>query len=595
MKNFLRINRLYLGILVNQSKMFFLYRLLLIGLNSLSAVALVVFPNFFFDAITEKGNFTQAIVILLGYLFYTIVNATIVNLLNSLIGIINEDVKYKMKQCVMERVYKIPFAQFDDPECYDRIQRAADFVDSGRYQTIDIIASFLSDIISLSAVLYVLSQLNLWIILFLLLAMVAEYVVNLLRDKAVFKNKNELTRLRRQINYFFQTSIKKEKLKDLRLNNAQEFVASKYNEAYLESRKKTVRLNTNLLFLQLPTRITDAIFMGSLYGFLGKDLFLGTITMGGFTMMMSAAQNIKSLILTMQIGVSQLRQSALEAQNFYDIFDNSSMIQAATTALPKEYENKPFNIRFEHVTFTYPGQTTPAIRDLSFNIDGKQKVVLVGENGAGKSTIIKLMLGLYEPDSGKVLINEHNIQELDKESLYSHISVVFQDHSEFSFTIAENVLMNIETNEKESIVRKVLDSVGLSSHIYSRPLKEKTPLTRELSSEGIDLSGGERQKLAIARAYAKQAQLLIMDEPSSSLDAYAEKEMYNHFLKLSLLQTSVLITHRVLFLKGFDRILYVEKGKIIEDGTHQDLLKKQGAYFNMYKIQNAIHKETNLQ
>lgn len=591
MSHFFRINKLYLSVLIKRSKLFFFYRIMLIGLGVVSALATMYFPKFFFDAITEKKDFMIAMEILILYLIYTIINVSIVNVFQVHIDIINDDVRYDMKQIVMERAYKMPFDQFDDPECYDKIQRAVEFVESGSYQSIDSIAGILSDVLSLAAVFYVLSQLNLWVILFLAIAMATEFIVNLLRDKEVFSTKKRLTRLRRQMNYFFQIMVRRESLKDLRLNNAHRFISDKFDKNYKQSRKETIRLNSKILFLRVPTRITDAIFTGGLYGFLGWDLFKGVITMGSFTMLLSAATNVKSLILTIQAGISQLRQSTMEAHNFYDIFDEQNKGEDSSKLKPDNWDGRPVAIQFSHVTFTYPGQTHPVIEDLSFLIEEAQKAVFVGENGAGKSTIIKLMLGLYQPDSGHVFINGMDIQELDKEALYSIISVVFQDHSEFSFSIAENILMDYETADKESSVKQALDMAGLAPRIEGCPLKEKTPLTRELADDGIDLSGGERQKLAIARAYIKKSGLLIMDEPSSSLDVFSEEELFRHLRCLSRQQTTVLITHRVLALKGFDRILYVEKGRIAEDGTHEELFANQGLYYDMYRSQISISRQ----
>ena len=151
--------------------------------------------------------------------------------------------------------------------------------------------------------------------------------------------------------------------------------------------------------------------------------------------------------------------------------------------------------------------------------------------------------------------------------------------------------MDYETADKESLVKQALDIVGLAPRIESCPLKEKTPLTRELADDGIDLSGGERQKLAIARAYIKKSRLLIMDEPSSSLDVFSEEELFQHLRYLSRQQTTILITHRVLALKGFDRILYVEKGRIAEDGTHEELLANQGLYYDMYMSQASMYQQ----
>ncbi|MCI8553349.1 MAG: ABC transporter ATP-binding protein, partial [Clostridiales bacterium] len=248
-------------------------------------------------------------------------------------------------------------------------------------------------------------------------------------------------------------------------------------------------------------------------------------------------------------------------------------------------------IEFEHVSFTYPGQEKPAVRDVTFSIAPNERVAFVGENGAGKSTIIKLMLGLYLPDSGRILIDGVDLREWEPDTLYQAVSAVFQDHREFAFSVAENVLMQEESEESLPAVREALEQAGLWEKVEGLSLRESTPLTRELSEEGADLSGGERQKLAIARAYAKEARLLVMDEPSSALDVFAESELFRQLSALSRGRTAVLITHRVISLQTFDRIFYIEAGELVECGPHRELIRQNGRYRKMYETQSLIYSK----
>ena len=593
MKNFWKINQLYLSELLKRSKLFFLYRFLLILLAVVSSLTMLYFPKFFFDAITEKKDFQTSLIILVVYGLYLILNSCLVNFLNLLITIINDDVKYCIRQKVIARIYQMPYEKFDTPQNYDQIQRALEFVDSGNYQFYDIIAGIVSDVLSLCAVIYVLSQLNWWVLLFLAVAMLTEYMVNRIRDKEVYQTKRKLTRSKRGMNYIFGIIGRKEYIKDLRINHTGHFIHEKFEKFYRESREETIRMTAKMNFLKLPTSITDTLFTCGLYGFLGWDLFLGKITMGSFTMLLSAATNVKALILTIQIGLSSIRQSTLEARNFYEIFEADDREPDPPKLLEEQCPmNQAHSITFEHVRFTYPGQGRPVIDDLSFSIAPDEKVVFVGENGAGKSTIIKLILGLYQPDCGRILIDGIDLREWEPETLYQTVSVVFQDHMEFAFTIAENILMNNQTEDSIPTIHQALETVGLKQKVLSMPLQEKTPLTRELSEDGIDISGGERQKLAIARAYAKKGRLLIMDEPSSSLDVFTESELFGHLTSLSRGQTAILITHRVISLQQFDRIFYVEAGGIPECGSHDELIQKNGRYKKMFDTQSLIFSKS---
>lgn len=588
-KDFLRINHLYLSELSRTNKAFFIYRVLLIGLSVLTSQVTLYFPKLFFDAITERADFTRAIILLVGYLLFLLIEFSLVNVFNILIDIINEDVKYHLQQSVIRKIYEMPYEKFDDPVSYDQIKRSIEFVESGRYQLLDILAGLVTDILSLAATIYVMGQLNIWVLVFLALSMVVEYIVNLLRDKEVFRAKRKLTRMGREMGYLFQLVSKKENLQDLKISNSYPFVSKKYESLYRKTRKDFVRLKARIGFLKLPTKITDALFTGGIYGFLGWDLVRGQITVGSFTMLLNAANHVKAYIMTIQMAISDLRQAALDAQNFYEVFAQETDPRPPRLPLPESWEGKPYSIEFDHVSFTYPGQTEPVIQDLSFKIQASQRVVMIGENGAGKSTIIKLMLGLYNPDKGRVLINGKNLEQLDKKEFYHTVGAVFQDHREFAFTIAENVLMDFENEKNREAVYQALTSVGLMERTASAPLKEKTPLTRELSEEGVDFSGGERQKLAIARAYMKQGGLLVMDEPSSALDVFSEQELFHHVTVLSRSQTAVVITHRVLSLQGFDQIFYIKEGAIMESGTHEELMERNGLYKKMVQAQKTSY------
>lgn len=253
-------------------------------------------------------------------------------------------------------------------------------------------------------------------------------------------------------------------------------------------------------------------------------------------------------------------------------------------------------ITFWHVSFAYPGSPAATLRDVSFTIRPGEKIALVGLNGAGKTTLVKLLCGLYHPSEGAILIDGRNVRKYDRESYYRMISAVFQNVELLPLSIAQNVASAPETGTDQAKmdpdrVRQCLKLAGLWEKVESLPLKENTSLGRRVNSQAVDLSGGEKQKLWMARAIYKEAPILVLDEPTAALDPLAEQEVYERYREMSAGRTSIFISHRLSSTSFCDRIFFMEKGQITEIGSHQALLEKGGAYAELYRIQSQYYRE----
>ncbi len=241
------------------------------------------------------------------------------------------------------------------------------------------------------------------------------------------------------------------------------------------------------------------------------------------------------------------------------------------------------NIEFRDVSFSYKEE--PVIRHLSFEIRGGRTYALVGHNGAGKSTIIKLLLRFYDPDQGEILLNGRNIKEFELQKYRALFATAFQDHQIFSLSIMENVLMRKGTPEDEEQVVKALKMAGVYDKAASLPHGIHTVLTREFSEEGAVLSGGEYQKIVVARAFVRNCPCKIFDEPSSALDPIAENELFDNILKAGRNKTMLFISHRLSSVQNADWVFMLENGTVKEEGTHAALIQKKGAYADMYEKQ----------
>jgi ATP-binding cassette subfamily B protein len=252
---------------------------------------------------------------------------------------------------------------------------------------------------------------------------------------------------------------------------------------------------------------------------------------------------------------------------------------------------KPFTITFDHVSFTYPGSQKEILHGINLTITPGEKIALVGNNGAGKTTLVKLLCGLYQPTSGRILLDGIDIREFSIEDYFSLLSPLFQDSQPLAFTVQSNVAACPDDLVDKEKMNRALELAGLKDKVASLPQKENTFISQTFNLSGVQLSGGETQKLLLARALYKNAPLLILDEPTAALDPLSEESMYRQYLSFANGNTSIFISHRLASTRFCDRIIYLEDGKIEEEGTHEELLKAHKKYREMFEIQAKYYKE----
>lgn len=336
---------------------------------------------------------------------------------------------------------------------------------------------------------------------------------------------------------------------------------------------------------------------GCAYVFLIVRIVRGEMAVSDFVWymaMVAGAQQACAQLLSVGERVGRLNLDYGRLRRFLDGWEGTAFSGKGKSSDQEEsQEGQAAEITFRHVSYTYPESPDATLKDISFTIRPGEKIALVGLNGAGKTTLVKLLCGLCHPAEGEILVNGKKVREYDRESYYRMVSAVFQNVKLLPLSIAQNVACAPESGTGMDLdrVRRCLKLAGLWEKVESFPLKEHTLLGRRVWAQAVDLSGGEKQKLWMARAFYKEAPVLVLDEPTAALDPLAEQEVYEKYREMSAGRTSLFISHRLASTSFCDRIFFMEKGRITEVGSHHRLLEKGGAYAALYRIQSQYYRE----
>lgn len=400
-----------------------------------------------------------------------------------------------------------------------------------------------------------------------------------------YEKKEELAKATRKMSYYKKTAHDFSFGKDIRIFDLRERIMKNYTaeiNALVHLQKKIANREYLLGFLGLGTLLLTNVVM---YGILIMKAYQG-MPISSFTMYVTAITSLLALMLTFAEDISFIANQGEYVDDFFRMMDEQLVKEG-------EVDKKPegtLEIVFDHVTFRYPHTDTDIIKDLNFTIHKGERVAIVGINGAGKSTLVKLMTGLFEPTSGHIYINGIDVREYRKKTLYALYSAVFQDVNILAFTIRENVACASENVDDER-VQKALEKVGLWKKVSGFEKGLDQMMLKVIDENGTDFSGGERQKLSIARGLYKNAAMVIMDEPTAALDALAEAEIYENFSSLVEGKTAVYISHRLASTRFCDKIALFDKDGLKEYGTHDELMELKGSYYDMFVIQGKYYQE----
>ncbi len=495
---------------------------------------------------------------------------------------------------LFEQAVRVDLACYEDEEFFNRYTLALKEAETRLPEFLMQLTGGLMAGVASVVMIITLAQIDPWMLCFLLFPLIGNFVFGPWLNKLKFSRDVESAKARRRIAYINRVLYLPDYAKEIRLSRVMQLLIQHMESSYSDlfaifDRYKVRAVSANFLFATFTFLLA---FQGSfLYG-AWLAIVKKSIDIGTFSVLASATVSASWMLLELSERIIGLFNNALYIENLRSFLEYQTKITDLPGAVsaPRPMQS----LEFRQVNFTYQGQAKPVLQDISFTIRHGEKIAIVGHNGAGKTSLVKLLMRLYVPDSGQVLYNGQALKDFTLDSYRQLFGTAFQDYQVFSMTVAENVLLRSPKDEADyARVRQALTYSGILEKVLSLPHGLDNILTREFADDGAQLSGGELQKIAIARAFATDFELAILDEPSSALDPVSEYRLYETIREVCRDRTVIFISHRLSSATLADRILLLEHGRIIEAGSHQELMEQHGAYARMFAMQAEHYLEDN--
>lgn len=512
-----------------------------------------------------------------------------VEIINSLAGLYHskvltrmwQEISYFTEERIMKKVCKIRLHYFDDRESQKKIRFVKHGL-SGKISSVtEAVLTALRSVVTFITATLILLNTNRVIALIVVVTTIPSILLERMRTERYYDLNQWQSYEGQMQRYLSFILIKRKYIKEMRFYQLYDYMQKKYDDSVTEMSKQQMKIVKIYFFAGLGTSIlTFGAVIVSL-AIISSEIFTGTAQIGAFMLVYNCVRNMQNELRTIFSGFNTIGDKGRYLEDFETVmnFEEEDVSDTGST------EDEDIIITFDHVSFAYPGMDREVLQDVSLTIRPGEKIAIVGENGSGKSTFVSLLTGLYSPTKGRILINGEDISK-KLGLLRKKLSCTMQDYIQHQDTLAENVLIgDLQHPHSAKGVQEAFIKADMTEYVAELPDKENTYLGN-LYKESTNLSGGQWQKLAMARNLLKEkAGIMLMDEPTAALDPLAESKLYHEFSKLTQDKTVILISHRLGATRLADRVLVFDNGKVVEDGTHEELLKNDKLYTKMYQAQ----------
>ncbi len=567
--------------------------ILLLLLKSLTGAAKtllnIILPMFLVNELTGSRD-VERLILFAGLIVLNNVGMTLLDNMLARFSIIRQEkASNEMLKLMSEKIMNLEYSYLENPTYLDLKERAVFTIQNqgAIYNLLNAIFQTLGQVITVAGMIAILATLGPVLIIVLVVGTLLMLWIYAGVSRAQMEVMQEIVPINRRYGYYLNLGTEKDAQKDIRLYDMSDMITGRIMEFSNDTCDMFEKMQLKLgRALGQMAAVSEGVAAFS-YAYVGfrtlSDYFGPKLTLGALTMYVSAAINISTMVVGLGEGIIMMFQF-LGWLDPYMEFMSLAEETKQTGGIP--FSGEVETVEFKNVTFTYPNAEKAVLKDVSFSIKKGEKISIVGLNGAGKSTLVKLICRMYKADSGEILINGKNIYEYEYMSYMNNISAVFQDYRLFNFTIAENISCEEISKKQENRINRLVHEVGLEEKVAELPNGIYSRFGKDYDKDGVELSGGQGQKIAIARALYKKASMVILDEPASALDPIAEAEIYEKFNGLVEDKTAIYISHRMSSSVFCDKILIIDSGTVADFDTHENLMKKTDSlYYKLFMTQ----------
>jgi ATP-binding cassette subfamily B protein len=539
---------------------------------------------------TQSRADTQHVLILVVLWFSVQLLSSFLQTLGQLITSLQTDLlSNSVSVMLIEKANGLDLSYFENAQFYDKLENARREAGFRPGQMVNQLFGLLRSTVTLVSVIGVLASLSWWLVLLVVAVSIPSLVYQTKYSGQFFALLTGRAPAQRQLNYLGYLLTTDYPVKELRIFGLHDNLLERYRTIFARFFRENTSLTIRRSASQFALGALATVVTGITYVYVVLQVIAGRITVGGLTLYYQAFQQSQSQVSNILSGIGSLYENSLFMSNLFSFLAYAPEMPVSPHPLPVPDPIRE-GIVLEHVSFRYPGTEKWVLKDISFAIQPGETVALVGANGAGKTTLVKLLTRLYDPTEGRITIDGIDLRDFDPQELRARVGVIFQDYVKYQLTARENVgFGRVEALADEERIERAAVEAGADAVIGSLPQGYDTPLGRWFQ-DGQELSIGQWQKVALARAFMRDADLLILDEPTASLDVRSEYEVFQAFDELTQGKMAVLISHRFSTVRMANRIVVIEDGTVIEDGSHDELLLRGGRYAELFDLQAASYR-----